>query len=350
MRASLLVFIVLVQGVCFAQERFVLESELRTNFSSGGSVSSFTAYHYDTEGNRVERRVFDGVDSAAALMSSVRYSYDTQGRCVEELLVDDAGDTLSMVRYAWGAEGVLRATTLDSDGSVRFADSLRYAGGLLRAQERYDAAGELAWYRNYGYERGSAASDSLYEPDGVGGFSATQARLLSRNTDSTVAAEAQWRLAGGAWYLISTTVMSYADKELVSATTYEGDGATLRLMDSLAYAVDSYGNRTLEEHFDDERTKTYEIAYTWRDTQQGVAIAPVAAAARSSMAWRNGRVEFGRPVSGCFVLCRIDGRRVRERRLASEESVTLSAGLSVGRYIALVRGTLNESLSITIHN
>ncbi|MBD3239149.1 MAG: hypothetical protein GF331_01080 [Chitinivibrionales bacterium] len=350
MRSFVLACVMLAQGICLARERFVLDAELRTNFSGGGSVSAYTAYHYDTEGNRIERRVFDGVDSAAALMSSVRYSYDAQDRCIEELLVDDGGDTLSIVRYTWGADGMLSATTLRKNGAVRFTDSLRYTDGLLSALERYNAAGERTWYRRYGYEDGLAATDSLYEPDGGGGFAATQARLLSRNADSTIATEAQWRVSGGAWYQISTTVMSYTDRALISATTYEGDGTSLRLMDSLAYTVDSDGNRTLEEHFDSERTKTYEIVYTWRDTQPSATIARVATAARSIGAWRNGRVEFGRPVSGSLVLCRVDGRRVCEQRLANVAFVALPTALSTGRYVAMVRGSVNQSLSITIHD
>ena len=146
MRTCLLVFALLVPGVCLAQERFVPESELRTNYSGGGSVSAYTAYHYDAEGNRIERRVFDGVDSAAALMSRVRYCYDAHDRCIEELLIDNVGDTLSIVRYAWGDDGLLCAATLRGDGSVRFTDSLRYESGLLSVQERYNAAGELTWY------------------------------------------------------------------------------------------------------------------------------------------------------------------------------------------------------------
>ena len=350
MRTCVLACVMLAQGVCLAQERFVLDAELRTNFSGGGSVSAYTAYHYDTEGNRIERRVFDGVDSAAALMSSVHYSYDAQDRCTEELLVDDGGDTLSIVRYTWGADGMLSAATLRKDGSVRFDDSLRYVGGVLRAQERYSAAGELTWYRNYGYEGGLPAADTLYEPDGGGGFAATQARLLSRNADSTVASEAQWRVASGAWYLISTTMMAYTDKELVSATTYEGDGASLRLIDSLAFTVDSWGNRTLEEHFDNDRTKTYEIVYTWQDTQPTAAIASRAPVARKSVVWRNGRVAFGRPVSGSLVLCRIDGRRVCVQRFEGVESTPLPISLGAGRYVAVVRGEINQSVSITIHN
>lgn len=350
MRTFVLVCVLLAHGVCVAQERFLLESELRTNLSGGDSVSFFTAYHYDNDGNRIERRVFDGVDSAAALMSSVRYSYDTQERCTEELLVGTGGDTLSIVRYTWGADGMLSAATLRSDGSVRFADSLRYAGGLLHAQERYDAAGELTWYRNFGYEDGLLATDTLYEPDGGSGFAAAQACILSRNADSTVASEAQWRRADGAWYQISTTAMTYTDRELVSATTYEGDGATQRLIDSVAYALDSYGNRTLEEHFDNERIRTYEIVYTWRDTQQRVAYARSAGRERPRVAWRDGRVEFGLPASGCLVLCRTDGRRVCERQFSNRTFVPLPTGLSAGRYVAMIRGTVNQSLATTIHN
>lgn len=345
-----LVCVVLVQSVCLAQERFVLKSELRTNFSEGGSVSAFTGYHYDTRGNRIERRVFDGIDSTVALMSSVKYSYDAQDRCIEELLVEAGGDTLSIVRYTWGADGLISAVTLSKDGRVRYSDSLRYTGGLQRAQERYNASGVLTWYHHYGYQNGLLTTDSLYEPDGSSGFTPMQARLLSHNANSTIATEAQWRVSGGTWYLISTTVMGYADDKLASATTYEGDGGSLRLVDSLAYTVDSWGNRTKEEHFDNEQTKTYEIVFTWFDTQMTVTIARAAGAVHPNIAWRNGRVELGRPVSGSLLLCSIDGRRVYGQRLTNENFVALPSGLSAGRYVAMIRGTVNQSLSITINN
>ncbi len=350
-RTLMLIFVVLLQVACFAKERFVLESELRTNFSGGGSISSLTAYHYDNDGNRIERRVFDGVDSTATLVSSVRYSYDAQGRCIEELLVDDGGDTLSIVRYTWGTDGMLSAATLRKDGSVRFADSLRYTDGLMRVQGRYNAAGELTWYHSYSYVNGLSATDSLYESNGGSEFVATQARIISHNADSTVASEAQWRVSGGQWYLISTKVMAYAQKILVAAMTYETDGASGRLIDSLAYTADSYGNRTFEAHFDSEREKTYYITYTWRDTQPvGIAAKAVNHRNGAHLAYNKGRLDFCVPVSGSLVLWSINGRRIWERSLSGEVTASLPTSLSPGNYVAMVRGTVNQSLAITIYN
>jgi hypothetical protein len=348
---AMMLFLIAGQGASFGQERFQLVSALRTGYGDAAGVSSFTAYGYDSEGNRIDQRVFDGVDSAAALMSSIRYSYDAQKRRVEELLLDAGGDTLSIVRYSYGTEGLLSVSTLRKDGGLQFSDSMCYEGGVLREQRRQNAAGGLTFYNRYGYSAGLLASDSLFESDGAGGFAATQARILSRNTDSTVSNEAQWRVSAGQWYLISTTVMAYAGKNLVSVTTYEGDAVSKRLMDSLAYAVDAYGNRTLEAHFDDERIKTYDIAYIWRDTQQvGVAAGANTRRPGSRIALCNGRLTFGAPVSGNLEFFRIDGRRICEQRLSGETGASLPLSLSTGHYVAMVRGTVNQSLSITIHN
>jgi hypothetical protein len=347
----MLFFLIAGQGASFGQDRFQLVSALRTGYGDAAGVSSYTAYGYDSEGNRIDQRVFNGVDSAAALMSSVRYTYDMQKRCTEELLLNASGDTLSIVRYTYGTEGLLSASTLRKDGSLRFSDSLLYAGGVLVEQRRYLSSTQLSFFHRYGYQSGLLSSDNLYERDATDGFTATQTRLLSRNTDSSVAREAQWRNAGGQWYCISTTVMAYANKNLVSAVTYEGDAASKRLMDSLAYNVDAYGNRTLETQFDDERVKTYDIAYTWRDTQP-VSVTAAANTRRpgSRMALCNGRLNFGAPVSGSLEFFRIDGRRICERRLSGEASASLPLSLTAGHYVAMVRGTVNQSLSITIHN
>lgn len=351
MPIAMMLFLIVAHAVIMGQERFQLVSALRTGYGDAAGTSSYTAYHYDAEGNRVDQRVFDGVDSAAALMSSVRYSYDTQKRCTEDLLLGTSGDTLSMVRYAYGPDGLVSARTLNKDQSVRFSDSLLYTGGVLIEQRRYSASSQMTFYHRYGSTAGLLSSDSLYESNGGGGFAATQARILARNADSTVSSEAQWRVAGGQWYRISTTMMAYANKHLVSATAYEGDATTKRLIDSLACTVDSYGNRTLEAHFDNERQKTYAIAYTWRDTQPvGVASRAVDHGGGAHLAYNKGRLDFSVPVSGSLVLCGINGRRIWERRLVGEVTASLPTGLSAGNYVAMVRGTVNQSLSITIHN
>ena len=51
--------------LCFGSSRFVLDAELRTNFSDNGSTTQFlTGYTYDVNGNRVQSRVWNGADSA----------------------------------------------------------------------------------------------------------------------------------------------------------------------------------------------------------------------------------------------------------------------------------------------
>ena len=337
----------LLPCIAIAQPRFVLESELRTGYTGSNPQPSFTHYTYDTEGNLANRRVFDGVDSLAELMSRIVYSYDSQNRRTEELLLDAGGDTLSIVRYVHGSSGVRSVSVFRRDGTLRYRDSLLYSGGNLVEERRYGATGTMSFYRRYSYTANRLSADTLYEPDG-GGFSAIQARLISRNSDVTVSQEAQWRVSGSQWYQISTTEMGWENGNLMMAVKYESDGASKRLIDSLAWNYDSHGNRTREEYYDNERVKNYDIVYTWRDTHTGV-LAQSWRNTSAGMSWRNGRLEFGVPVSGSVMILGLDGRRLYERQIQSVKTVSLPEGLASGRYIVSMLGTVNNSFPITIN-
>lgn len=351
MRRIVYGMLLLFPALALGADRYRLESELRTAYSGGNASATYTAYGYDEDGNRIDMRVFDGADDGTTLMSTVRYERDSRGRCTEEVLLDAGGDTLSIVRYTYGNAGLVRAATLRKDGTVRFVDSVFYEAELAVRQCRYSGAGTMTFYHAYGYEAGLLSTDSLYETDGAGGYLPTQARLIERNSDATVASEANWRLSGGAWYCVSTTVMSYEQTNLVAATTYETDGTSRRLIDSLAYAYDEDGNRTQEEAFDDERVLTYDIVYTWRDTEAVFAAArPGGTGTQARPVYRNGRICFGTRHSGAAMVFAVDGGVVARRHLTHASTLEPSRPLTPGTYLVRLSGTVNQSFPLTIYH
>lgn len=88
----------------FGNNRFVLESELRTDYDGSGVNNFLTAYTYDAQGNRLMKRVWAGIDSLSGPISRCSYSYTINGLVAEELLLDQLGDAPSIV-YA-GLSGV----------------------------------------------------------------------------------------------------------------------------------------------------------------------------------------------------------------------------------------------------
>lgn len=111
---------------CLGANRFLLQTELRTNYNGGTSGKFLTGYTYDESGNHIQKRVFDGIDSTTALMSREVLSYNTNGQLTQDLLLSATGDTLSIVRNTYGTSGLESASTLNKDGSTRFIDSLFY--------------------------------------------------------------------------------------------------------------------------------------------------------------------------------------------------------------------------------
>ncbi|MCX7727619.1 MAG: hypothetical protein N2053_12315, partial [Chitinispirillaceae bacterium] len=327
--------ILIINVICFAEARFFLVSELRTNYGISGSSSSFTNYYYDSEGNRLQRRVFDGIDTLAPLMSKIFYSYDSQKRCTLELLMGSNGDTLSMVRYLYGSAGVVSASTLRKEGSVRFKDSLIYSGEVLVEQRRYDATEKILFYRRYGYSSNLLTTDTLFEPNGSS-FSPTQIRVISYNSYGRVSRETQWRITEGQLYQVSTTEMKWYENNLISATKYETDGAAKRLIDSLAWSYDNYGNRIKEEYYDNERVKVYEIIYNWREREStNVTDRDFPKGQKHiGICWCKDKIEFGVAISGSITLLKADGRKVSRQQFENQRSIAIGKGLSVGKYIA----------------
>jgi len=146
MNVRVVPFFVFFPVLCFGANRFVLQSELRTNYIEGLSTKTFTGYTYDDDGNRILKRVYDGVDSAASLMSREIFAYDASGRVIRDLLISATGDTLSIVNNTYGDDGLVCASTFNKDGSVRFKDSLIYGGGNLIEQRRYNASSTMTFF------------------------------------------------------------------------------------------------------------------------------------------------------------------------------------------------------------
>ena len=347
----ILLLLLVFKGTSLGAERFLLQTELRANYNGGASGKVFTGYTYDESGNRIFKRVFDGIDSAAALMSREVLSYNANGQITQNLLLSATGDTLSIVRNTYGVSGLESASTLNKNGSTRFIDSMFYSGGTLAQQSRYNAAGAKTFLNRYTYTGGLLNADSLFEPDGAGGFAPTQARLVSHNGDSTVAQESQWRKSGSAWYAVSTTKMTYSQNVLLSTAVFETDGVSGALTDSLSYHYDLYGNRTKESHYDNERTLTYDIVYTWKDMEP-----PVVVASRNALksvqrdSYRDGRIEFITPFTGILTVYSANGRKVSQTRIEKCNSAMLNCQAANGMYYAMLSGTTKETFPIIINN
>jgi hypothetical protein len=262
-----LITIVLVSVfLSFGANQYILDSELKTNFSdNGSSVKFLTAYTYDSDGNRIQQRVWNGTDSITSPMSTIRFSNNSSG-AITEAINFVGNDTSSIVRYSYSNEKLTAVHTLTKTGALRFADSLIYdVSGRNVEEQRISSSGVKTFFHRYAFNaQGKRSSDSLYELSS-GTYIATQTIFFTYNTDFTVASEVQWRLSGNNWYCISTASMTYSSGSLVAVVTHERDGAGTAMLDSISYSYDIHGNRIKEEKFDGTSFPVYRIDYTWHE-------------------------------------------------------------------------------------
>jgi hypothetical protein len=347
-----LLSLLVVHGSNLGANRFLLQTELRTNFNGGVSANIFTRYTYDESGNRIFKRVFDGLDSTVALMSREALSYNIEGQISQDLLLSASGDTLSIVQYTYGTNGLEIVSTLNKSGSIRFIDRMSYSGEMLTEQSRYNSSGTKIFFHRYSYSRGLLNADSLFESDGAGSFAASQTRLISYNTDSTVAQEMQWRKSGTTWYEVSTTKMAYTQRLLLSTAVYEADGSSGALTDSISYVYDLNRNRTKESHFDKERMLTYNIVYTWIDLQPvGIIISRNAvSSAQQRVCYRDGQIVLSTPFTGTVTIYSVDGCKISQNHLEHGNRVMLGSRTANGRYYAMFSGISKQFFPITINN
>lgn len=355
MKQSFLILLVSV-SLCFGASRFILVSELRTDFAENGSTTQFlTGYTYDASGNRIQSRVWSGSDSTAAPMSSVKFTYDGNGAVTEALQLAGA-DTLTIVRYAYGNGKLLAVRTLRKDGTLRFTDSLIYDGqGRNVEEQRISSAGVITFYHHYTLNaQGKILADSLFEIV-TGSYVASQAVLFTYNANSTVASEAQWQLSGASWYCISTGFMGYAAGSLVSVATHVRDGVGTGMTDSLAYTYDVNGNRTKEEEYDGSKALTHRIVYTWRDTLPTIVLVSEKQRndQRFALTSKHGRLTADLPSQDRGVLTIFDmaGQRVWRMAVDHSGTVPLNGLIGKGRYIAVfASGPNRQTINFTLYN
>lgn len=330
-----------------------LLSELRTNYTAGGNTSFFTWYTYDTDGNRIEQDVYAGADTTGTGMSTTEYTYDTEGRLTNEILKSGT-TTLGSVSYSYDGNGNLVETrTLRPNGDTRFYDSLFYdANDNLVRRDHYAADDTKTYYHALTCNAaGHTLADTLYEPDGQGGFVARQASLFTHDTDGRVTAEANWREQSG-WFLISTVMMTYDNGYLASATEYEGDGSSTKMLDSLAFESDQHGNRTRESRYNDERTLVHTVDYTWDCPVRSVARTTESPRPELSARARSGVLTIlGAEAPVHVSLYDMGGRLVERLRHAprgGDMTITAPAG---GGYLARIRtGSRERTLVVGLVN
>jgi hypothetical protein len=342
------VFLFLVLPV-LAKDRFLLESELLTTYSSGSQTLVFTGYSYNDSGYRVEKSAYNGADSTAATMSRTLYLYNQDNTLSDEILETATGDTASIVHHSYdSSKRQIAVATLTKLQVLRYVDSSAYDSyGNMIAVRRY-SGGSLSFYDTYSYDAsGEKLSDTLHEMSGTD-FIATQAVNFSYDASGFVLNEKNSRFQSGAWYLISTNKMAYSSGgHLVSVTQYEGDGTSNVMQDSLAYAYDSWGNQTRGSHFDGDHILLSTTDYTWIDTQP-------TAIARMQRSPEKIPLRFDQRrllVSGGFGTVRLciydaNGRLVRqsyhEGSAGSEFAVT--PDLRRGSYVAVIKSENRASV------
>jgi hypothetical protein len=342
---------------CFGASRFILDAELRTNYTDNAATTQFlTGYTYGSNGNRILSRSWNGSDSTAALISEVKYSYDISGLPTEELLLSGA-DTLTIVRYKYGGGKLSSVRILSKSGTLRYADSLIYNGqGREIEERRISSSGVKTSFHRYTLnDSGKTVADSLFELVSSS-YVATQALYITYKSDSTtVATETQWRMSGNSWYCISTSFMNYSAGSLISVATHERNGAGTAMTDSLAYSYDGFGNKIKEEDFDGSKSIAHRIMYTWRDTQTKISISASRLYGDNALSFNyaNGILSVNRTLHYKSFISVFDmrGRRICQVPVGNSGIVPLNGLIGKGSYIAIFTNrTQQQTLNITLFN
>jgi YD repeat-containing protein len=161
-----------------------------------------------------------------------------------------------------------------------------------------------------------------------------------------VAAEAYWIEASG-WTLSTTTKMAYdANFRLASATVCLGDGATNAMQDSLAYVYDANGNRSGQSHYDDTRTLTETIDYTW-DMTIGILARDLSVNRSLSVACRENTVYVNGASQDVIVaVFDMSGRLVQQQSLRfSGNALSMPVYAGNGNYVVRVKSA-NDGASV----
>jgi hypothetical protein len=269
-------FLVLFACAASAQT-FRLVSEKKDTYGISGKSEVFTAFDYDSDGQRIAKRAFAGADTGGTALGTTTYRYDGGGRLIREVTANGP-DTVTDAAYEYGLiPKPIKVTVRGAAGKLRYTDTSVYDGsGNLLSEERKSAAGIVLFDRHYGYDGGMRLiADTLFETDGVSP-QASQMRALFYNGDGTVSREDHSRFADGAWFLWEKVMMAYAGGKLVGVTAFEG----AKRMDSLAIAYDGDGNRSRESRFDEDGTPIDDVYFSWLEIPASIAWRSPAAKSR----------------------------------------------------------------------
>jgi hypothetical protein len=334
-----------------AKDRFLLESELFTNFASGSQTKVLTGYSYNDSGYRVEKNTYNGPDTSAAAMSRTVYIYNQDNTLADEILKTAAGDTVSIVQYSYDSnKRRIAVSTLSKLQVLRYVDSLLFdANGQMTSRRRY-SGGVLSFFNTYTYNAaGKKISDTLHETNGTD-FIATQAVIFFYNGDGFVLNEKSSRFQAGSWYNISTNKMAYSSNGfLASVTQYEGDGASNLMQDSLAFVYDNSGNRTKESHYDNDRMLVSTTEYKWIDTQPVFAVRSHGILEKPAFRFVNGTLHMT-DIHGTVHLSLYDARGKLVRQSQHQGSTccefAIARELCRGSYFAVIK---SENQTSTFH-
>jgi hypothetical protein len=295
------------------------------------------------------KRVFNGVDSTTSLLSRQVFTYDASLRLIKTILASAEGETLSITMKNYGPAGLTDTSILNKNGGLRFKDSIIYINGIISEQRRYNSALSLTSFHHFTYTSSLLTADTLFETDGAGGFVASSASIFNYNSDSTISSKTYWLKQDAAWYAINTTKMAYDDRFLDNVTTYQTDGSSGHLVDSIVFEYDNNGNRIKELKFDNERSLVYDIIYKWSDPKSPVVVSlPQIQLTRQEVVFKNGILNFATPFTGTLFLYTPSGCLANHISIQHQKTATLSSKQGHGRYIVKLSGSTNLTSVITL--
>lgn len=327
------VIVLLLSTISLAwSANFRLVSETWTSDAPGTSGASLTRHTYDDHGFRTASRSWVP-DTTGSLATESFFSYDGSGRLVAGA-TRIGSDTTSSFRNIYSNTGLLVATEVFGRvHAAKYVDSFTNPGPNRSTSWRTAPTGIVLWSRHVDSIAGAGRSDTLFEPDSLGRLAASQASVDSLDGSGAVANRREWLRQDGIWYNTRTTWMSYSGGRLAAAASFQADGASRILEDSLDFAYDTWGNRLREAEFDGNRQPFQSWTYVWIAPPTTSVGNP--ATTRTFVA-RGRRMEFPDGI-GTFAVADARGTVLWSVRPdAGTTTIEIPASLRPGRYIALV--------------
>lgn len=337
----------------FSQGRYLLRSELLTNFGPSSTAARLTTYSFDNNGHTVQKLAYLGSDTASGLDNSTTYGYDSKQRLIIELLLNSGVDTTSLIYYSYDTNSNLSEirTMVNKSGNWQI-DSLKYDSNQRLVQRWHYAA--IIDYHNYSYNAsGQEITDTLFESTGAA-FVPTQASIFDYSV-SNVTTQNDYFVTGGTWYPQQSTVTKYSNNHILSTAVYQPNGAIKALEDSLSYSYDTLGNKTQVSHYDKTGTRTYTIDYQWISNPYA-AIFVRAAPAKKNMdiaySKRYVTLRHTEGAIGDLSIFTLDGKLIRKETVIAGQNYSMALpGIAQGKYIAVYNSSgMRQSLAFNVTN